>query len=215
MSSTKLKRSVSDMNRSMMTNPVTERLNAMYFKWLVKQVYISYRRQTPTTCDTLMELMWNKPFPWVVDGDRNRVEDGLELRYLFLNDESYIPAFEEMNQMYGRDAMPTGILEFRDPPCRTLEVLIALARRLEFQTGDNAGWWAWRLLSNLELNKMKDPLSKMKQAKVDDILETLIWRTYARDGAGGFFPLSFAQDDQRKVEIWYQMSAYLAEYQNQ
>jgi hypothetical protein len=28
---------------------------------------------------------------------------------------------------------------------------------------------------------------------------------------GGFFPLTHPNDDQRKVEIWYQMNAYLDE----
>ncbi len=48
-------------------------------------------------------------------------------------------------------------------------------------------------------------------AEIDDILERLIWRQYQEDGQGGFFPLAWPEQDQREVELWYQMNAYLAE----
>ena len=59
---------------------------------------------------------------------------------------------------------------------------------------------------------MYDPISKRKSIKIDDILDTLIWRTYEYDGIGGFFPLTNAEEDQTKVEIWYQMAAYINEH---
>jgi len=39
----------------------------------------------------------------------------------------------------------------------------------------------------------------------------LIWRDYHADGRGGFFPLTNPDTDQTKVEIWYQMNAYVTE----
>ena len=36
-------------------------------------------------------------------------------------------------------------------------------------------------------------------------------RRYKRSGEGGLFPLKNAAKDQRKVEIWYQLSSYLLE----
>jgi hypothetical protein len=47
--------------------------------------------------------------------------------------------------------------------------------------------------------------------QVEEILHTLIWRTYDPDGTGGFFPLTRPQFDQRTIEIWYQMNAYSME----
>ena len=45
--------------------------------------------------------------------------------------------------------------------------------------------------------------------EVDDVLETVIWRNYQANGHGGLFPLKNAKRDQTKVEIWYQLAAYL------
>lgn len=200
----------------MTTNPtVVHRLEQMYFAWLKRQINFNYRHVRNSNApqfETLMDALWNKPFPWVVSYDENRIQDGLELRYLFLQDADYHASFEEMGARYGNEVMVPSVGEFRGKPCRILEVIVALSRRLEFQEGSDAGWWAWRLIVNLDLHKMKDPLSRLKQRRLDEALDTLIWRTYDRDGSGGFFPLAHPDDDQRKVEIWYQMAAYLAEF---
>ena len=58
---------------------------------------------------------------------------------------------------------------------------------------------------------MYDPVSKRKAMKIDDILENWLWRTYEYDGSG-FFPLTTTEEDQTKVEIWYQMAAYINEH---
>jgi hypothetical protein len=189
------------------------KLNDMYYAWLKGQVDYDYKKHTRTSYTQLMDAMWSKPFPWVVANDDNRVEDGLELRYLFLNDEDLRHEFEIMQaEIGGGPNMIQAIHDFRAQPCSTLEVLIALSRRLAFNTNGTPEWWAWRLIKNLDLHEMHDPLTSKKLEQVDETLERLIWRTYLWDGAGGFFPLQDPKDDQRKVEIWYQMSAYLAEF---
>jgi hypothetical protein len=187
-------------------------LNDLYFVWLEKQINYDYKHHSMTSYRDLVKKLWGKPFPWTVGNDDNRIEDGLELRYLFLTDENMSRDFGMMNAGKQKPVKDFEIAEFRAQPCSILEVLIALSRRLEFAEGSEAGWWAWKLLVNLDLHKMKDPLTPRKASRVDDILETLVWRTYNRNGEGGFFPLAFAEDDQRKVEIWYQMAAYLAEF---
>jgi hypothetical protein len=90
--------------------------------------------------------------------------------------------------------------------------LVALSRRLEFIAGGEQDVWAGQLLKNLGLDKMYDPVSARKINQIEDILEALIWRTYERDGKGGFFPLKHTEEDQTKVEIWYQMNAYVNEH---
>jgi hypothetical protein len=92
-----------------------------------------------------------------------------------------------------------------------LEILVSLSRRVAFTCGGDERKWAWKLLKNLRLNKMSDPLSEEKAQRVDEILYALVWRTYDRSGKGGFFPLKESLDDQTKVEIWYQLNAYALE----
>lgn len=192
----------------MTTNP----LNEMYFIWLQQQMYINYRHNSPVKFDELLKILWEKPFPWTVEKDDNRVEDGLELRYHFLQDESCRYRFQALQIEAGDSGMLHIVADFRAQPCSILEVIIGLSRRLAFAAAGEPGWWAWRLIVNLDLQRMKDPLTQRRRARIEETLEALIWRTYTWDGVGGFFPLRYPKEDQRKVELWYQMSAYLEEF---
>jgi hypothetical protein len=80
-----------------------------------------------------------------------------------------------------------------------------------FLDGGGPADWAWRLIENLDLHKMWDPLSSRKRETIDDKLDVLIWRRYEPDGNGGFFPLAFPDRNQLKEELWHQMNSYLAE----
>lgn len=154
-----------------------------YFGWLVHQV------GNGKGYYHLLGLMHEKEFVWFVPNDANRLQDGADLRLDFSE---------------GRDLV-------RLPCVSTLEVLIGIARRLEFQTSTDASKWAMNLLENLELTAYRGRLATRQVEEVDEILENLIWRRYQADGTGGFFPLAWPEEDQRQVEIWYQMAAYLNE----
>lgn len=176
-------------------NTVPSRLKEAYFHWLVKQVRDPSRRNQRRTYWDLLSLMHSKEFVWLVPNDDNRIADGVYLRYEFLDGRNL--SGEIAKEDFG--------------PCSTLEVLIALSRRVEFQAGGSAEGWAWQLLDNLGLLRMSDPLSKRKVNLANQILEDLIWRQYQSDGEGGFFPLNHPPEDQTKVEIWAQMCCYVIE----
>jgi hypothetical protein len=160
-------------------------LEDVYFEWLVSQIKV----KSDNSYDGLFERLHQKFFAWTVPNDDNRAGDGIDLRYEFLGERDY--------------AFQFGV--------SVLEVLVALSRRVAFNAGGNASVWAWKLITNLWLHKCTDPLTRRKEDRIDDILETLIWRTYSPSGQGGFFPLKRPKEDQTKVEIWYQMSAYILE----
>lgn len=159
-----------------------------YFEWLTSQINVPNRK----TCNDLFERMHNLEFVWIVPNDDNRVQDGLDLRSEFVNGS--------------RRKLNLKGVSF-------LEVLVGLSRRVAFTAGGDSRNWAWRLIKNIKLNKMSDPLTSEKANKVDEVLNALIWRTYQKDGRGGFFPLNQIAEDQTKVEIWYQMNAYVIETQ--
>lgn len=140
----------------------------------------------------LLHLMYETEFVWQppIIGDRNRLADGLEIR------AEWIDATGQVGEM---------------GPCSFLEVLVGLSRRMAWLTSENAEGWGWQLLINLELDRMRDSLSRYKIRKARDILDSVIWRTYEPDGTGGFFPLNYPPEDQRRVELWYQMNAYVIE----
>lgn len=156
-----------------------------YFHWLIRQVAVENRNKT---FKEVLRIMYETEFVWVpnVWNDENRVADATELRYEF-----GIP----------RDFKPVSVLE----------VTIALSRRMEFTVGGTAPEWAWQFMLNLELDKYTDPLTHRQTQQVGDALHALVWRTYRADGMGGFFPLQDPDEDQTLIEIWYQMSAYIAE----
>lgn len=157
-----------------------------YWDWLVLQIKIPNNK----SYNDLFARMHNLEFVWTVPNDDNRLQDGLDLRYEFTGDHVLDPIL--------------GGASF-------LEVLIALSRRVAFTAGGDQENWAWRLIKNLKLTKKFDPLTDQNEERVDDILYSVIWRTYQYDGQGGFFPLKFPEKDQTKVEIWYQMNAYVIE----
>lgn len=176
---------------------MNEPLDEQYLKWLYRQV-ASVRLKNPArTYWSLLRHLYTKEYVWLVPNDDNRVEDGRDLRYEFIEDNEAHP-----------DSNWLGI------GCSILEMLIGLSRRLAFEAeGEPAGWF-WQLLDNLGLKDYSDARfnsSDELHNEIDDILDRVIWRTYDSDGRGGLFPLNGACDDQREVELWYQMSHYLFE----
>lgn len=89
-------------------------------------------------------------------------------------------------------------------------MLISLSRNVAFLTDVAVEKWFWHFLEILELADFNDS-SEIPIDLVEDILNTVVWRTYEPNGSGGLFPLRYAHQDQRKVELWYQMNAYLIE----
>jgi hypothetical protein len=162
-------------------------LESDYFLWLVSQIHCPRDR----TYIELFERMHALDFVWTIPNDDNRVQDGLDLRTEFLGDSH--------EKMGGSELISI------------LELLIALSRRIAFVAGGESHNWAWKLVKNLHLGKMSDPLTDDKLNRVEEILERLIWRNYAPNGEGGFFPLDHPREDQTKVELWYQMNAYVNE----
>lgn len=173
----------------------TSQIEEAYFEYLCDQVNIEYGKPTDKTYIQLLDLLNSKEFVWLIPNDDNRVLDGMDIRHLFYN----VHHFGNPKK------------RFIDKPVSVLEVIIGLSNRLGFLDGGGPPDWAWRLIENLDLHKMWDPLSTRKREIIDDRLDVLIWRRYEPDGAGGFFPLAFPDRNQLKEEIWHQMNSYLAE----
>lgn len=153
----------------------------------------------------LLDILEKTVFTFKVPNDDNRAADGEQLRYDFLDRVG-----------------PTGSSLLPDGPCCVLEMLIGVANRLVFELDngpykkDVSGWF-WVLIDNLGLTSCTDDKylyydSMMEtQDQVVKTLDVLLNRTYKRTGEGGLFPLKNTRKDQRKVEIWYQMSEWVIE----
>ena len=174
---------------------MNEPLDDQYFTWLYSQV-ASLRQKNPNrTYWDLLRQMYRTEFFWFVENDDNRVEDGRDLRYEF---------FEE-NGLHDVDKEWVGL------GCSFLEMLLGLSHRLAFEVGEgNPKTWFWHLVDNLGLSGYSDSETYSEET-VNDILQTVMLRTYKPSGEGGLFPLHNPHEDQREIEIWYQLSAYVIE----
>lgn len=164
-----------------------------YLRWLYRQVASVHLENPSRTYWSLLRQLYTTEFVWFVPNDDNRVEDGKQLRYEFINDEN----IDYVNP------------EWLHMGCSMLEMLIALSRRLAFEAEGRPRAWFWKLMRNVGLDHLNDSVYPFPEDYVEQVLSTIIWRTYQPNGHGGLFPLKNAQQDQTKIEIWYQLSAYL------
>lgn len=174
-------------------------LRGNYLAWLHEELTRESKYQDRTYLDLLTamfntEFPWDPRMPWCIPMDDNRLADAMELR----------AEYSQLHNVPRSDMLELGA-------CSFVEVLLGLSRRLSFVAGGSAHRWAWQLVENLGLERMWDRLSRSKMHRVENILETVIQRKYGPDGSGGFFPLAWAERDQRQVELWYQLNAYVEE----
>ena len=174
-----------------------EPIDDQYLYWLCTQISETVKHPASESYQFLIEHAYKTEFYWSVPNDHNRVADGVDLRFEFLEDEGF-----ERDQ------------NFIEIDCSILEMLVALCRRLEFATDRSPNFWFKTLLDNLSIAQLTDQMFSddlMASETLDDIWGAIVYRHYQRNGAGGLFPLKRSRVDQRKVEIWDQMSAYLME----
>lgn len=177
-------------------------LDDLYFEWLYEQVADVNEIDPRKTYWDLLRKLYCSEFLYFIPNDDNRAQDGFELRDFFLQEEGLQP----------------------DPywetlPCSIFEMLVSLARRMEFEGGRSVVHWFWQFIRNLELDIFTDEFC-MESASgyhvmvyiAQSAVEALNSRSYSYSGHdGGLFPLNDPEEDQSEVELWYQMSAYLRE----
>ena len=166
-----------------------------YFRYLCDLVGREYEYSR------LLEYLHGIEFYPLVPNDDNRGADGEQLR---------IEYCEEVG-LHGPSSLPMG-------PCTVLEMFVGLAKRLKFDLlggryERSLGECFWLLIENLGL-EWYDNVSWVVddcEFEVNEKIKILLERQYATDGSGGLFPLRHSERDQRRIEIWYQMSAWIIE----
>lgn len=164
-----------------------------YLTWLLSIVHVNddYRY--------LMTSLLSVPFEWSVENDANRNDDGLELR----------------EQYFG---VPTDIfgLEHGDEICSVLEMMIALASRMEHEVvgdpdgDDNTFRWFWSMIETMGLSEVTNDVYDEKY--VHYIIQNVMDRKYDFDGSGGLFYVPYAEFDMRSTELWVQAMWYLNQF---
>lgn len=178
-------------------------LKDRYFLWLcgrVKKPGQSYR--------ILFNTLFDEEFRSLVAYDDNRLEDGKNLRQVFFN-------------RFSVDEETYDYMELESYKCSVLEMMIALSMRMsdilsETAKDDMTSDIFWELLLNIKLSKFSDEGFEKNQIinKCKETSRILVERLYEPNGRGSLFPITNPKKDLRKVEIWYQMMAYLDENYN-
>ena len=170
-----------------------------YFDWLCITIGLN-KNLANRNYTELITALHSAQFNPLMDIDRNRGTDGLQLRVDFMNEHG-----------------PWGSATNRGP-CSFLEFLIGLSRRMSFLMYGEGNhtqteFYFWKLIDNLGLNKASD--DRWNYINGEFYVEDAVWRvnsrTYDYNGNGGLFPLRNPKVDQRGTEIWYQMNEWLLE----
>lgn len=178
---------------------VAQPLDESYFEWLYNQVADPDIENPTLTYWKILRKLYSREFVWTVPHDENRAEDGKQLRKEFIDDLAL--------KRVDKNWMNLG--------CSVFELMVGLSRRLEFEADGEPHYWFWTLMDNIGISRYSDD-QRIPNEKIERILDTIIYRKYKRNGLGGFFPLKHAAKDQRKVELWYQLNAYVREiYENE
>lgn len=170
-------------------------VSSEYFWWLLSLVNVT-NREDPNI--PLLRFLSVKKFFGRIPNDQNRAVDGLSLRQEF---------------EYMRNPKLAGLGE--QGFCSFLEMLVALARRIDYNMWEGGeettSRWFWEMIDNMQLKAVDENSSDYNDviAHNERILENILDRRIGPDGSGGLFPLKRTNNDQREVEIWYQMMEYI------
>ena len=178
-----------------------------YFQWLCDIVRCD---QNDKSYYNLLGMMYETPFEVKIDNDINRAVDGNEFKSAYILD------------IYGTEAPKDADLYFRpEQNCSILEMIMGISKRMAFELAEDQSEdfdfykYFWEIIENLGLKRYDDDQfgDNFVRCKIEirEILNKLNERKYKKSGEGGMFPLYRPQKNQKKVEIWYQMQAYINE----
>lgn len=162
-------------------------VDTQYFHWLTNRVL---NPGTNLYID-LLQMLHAREFTWLVEGDQNRAEEGVELRGIF------------MSETGSRGSPGLDVLG-----CSVLEMLIGFANRCSFQTVVSEKTWFWIFIRNLGLSEFRH-VGPEDEDSVNDIVHAFVSRSYGTHGEGGIFPLRWTDIDQSRAELWHQFFEYL------
>lgn len=167
-----------------------------YKEWLFEQV--NEDRPKKASYTKLLGILFDTPFVYTHEYDYNRMIDGEELRNIYI----YDGGDEEISKW--------------NEPCTVLEVLIALAFKMQQMTDNpdiyySVGYWFWVMMYNLGLDDMTN--SNINKHKILNVINIFMNRKYRYNGEGGnIFVISNTNEDLREMEMWYQMCHFLNDY---
>lgn len=161
-----------------------------YFQWLLARVHAD---KYGALCDEMHHVTFNSSVP----NDDNRASEGRDLRREYL-------AMKELPE--------PEFYQWLEPDASIFEMLVALSNRAGFLATMPDHEWFMIFLRNLGFHHFEDSVYCNEFAReVSRALRKFNSRRYRVNGQGGLFPVRQTRQDQRQVEIYYQLCQYLQE----
>ena len=174
-------------------------LDDLYLEWLYTQILPASNANPRRSYWELTRKLYSTEFLYFVPNDENRAWDGIDLREVFFNQNPSV-AFDGA---------------WYEQECSVLEMILGLAHRADFLADRDAleggpGAWFWEFIKNVGLERYTDYTINTKALEeIDYILDRINTRAYSSNGEGGLMPNPKSRRDQRRVELWSQLNAYL------
>lgn len=166
-----------------------------YVTWLVQRMNVVEGKNY----GMLLRELYRKEFYAIVKYDEDRGADGVALREVWADEVGY-----------------RGPLSFGPP--RVLETIIGISLRIEDQIfgGPWADKWDhkmifWDLINNLGLLDYDGVLSNGDYEAVGTVLDQFLSKPSHCDTFANIFTFSVTPGNLRKMNLWGQMHAYIAE----
>lgn len=178
-----------------------------YFEWLVSFID---PKGLMGSCDlSLIKELYRIDFRTKrgFEDDKNRAMDGTYLRVIFAGEHNMYSKLTEPNRNGCYEDVDSWIGIF-GKPCSCLELLVALAKRIEhdFYGGEDAiADFFWYFIGNMGIDISDDSMLVAKKIKM--------WldREYEANGRGGIFVTNRPGIDMRERSIWQQLNLVLIE----
>ena len=175
---------------------IADEISNEYYNWMVG-IVAKDRFAKAVSYNKLLSYLHSREFTWTIRRDKNRAQDGIDLRrhYILCNG-------------YSED-----VLDYLAGPCSILEMMVALAIRCESTImddpamGNRTAQWFWQMIVSLGLGAMTD--TRYNKKEVVDIINRFLNHDYEPNGKGGLFTVKNTVSDMRTMEIWYQLCSYL------
>ena len=165
-----------------------------YFSWLMSKVVGEFISDNEIEVG---RVLYSIPYRYILEFDAHRRDDGLGLREMYEDETGNIALWEE--------------------PCSVLEVLVSTALYVAedvigtFYNSKRTIEWFWMMLDNLGILGIGDPRDPAVHNYISKVVDKWLDRKFDYDGTGSPFPIRRPSEDQRKIEIWKQICAYIVD----
>lgn len=173
----------------------------IYLEWLMDKIYPYHIKNSYTE---LSLILYSIDFTPIFEEDKNRYQDGIDLRKIFGAQNNF--SKEDINNV------------LNDGPCSILEMMAALALRLEEAIMSNpyeypydrTSVWFMSMLTSIGIDSQTNDIIDENWVKYK--ISMLNDRKYSYNGEGGLFTLKNPKYDMTKCDLWYQANMYANEF---